>query len=116
MMCLQRQGSTSALCDLLLLANMNMGCADASIVTPSANLSEPIVRVTLRISTSIGNVSIVETELKASVANSSAPMVEGFRAKGHNVSDISIDTVTSSFVSSHPPFLYTMPDLMSLFI
>ncbi len=70
-------------------------------MTPSANLSEPIVRVTLRISTSRGNLTVVEYELKQSVANSTAPMVAGFRAKGHNVTSIQLDSMTASFVSAH---------------
>ena len=75
-------------------------CADPSVVTSSPNLSEPIVRVTLRISTSAGNMPIVESELEASVANSTAPFVKGFRNKGHNVSTIYIDSITPSYVSS----------------
>ncbi len=76
-------------------------CADASVVTPSANVSEPIVRVTLRISTTAGNMPIVVSELQASVANSTAPFVQGFRSKGHNVSTIFIDSITPSYVSSN---------------
>ena len=77
-------------------------CADASVVTPSANVSEPIVRVTLRISTTAGNLPIVVSELQASVANSTAPFVQGFRSKGHNVSTIFIDSITPSYVSLAP--------------
>lgn len=60
------------------------------------------MRVTLRISTTAGNMPIVETELQASVANSTAPFVKGFRSKGHNVSSIFIDSITPSYVSSKP--------------
>ncbi|CAL5230064.1 g13517 [Coccomyxa viridis] len=79
--------------------------SDASVVTPSANVSEPIVRVTLRISTTAKNLPIVVSELQASVANSTASFVEGFRSKGHNVSTIFIDSITPSYAPIGGPSL-----------
>lgn len=87
---------------LTAASSLAPACADASVVTPSANVSEPIVRVTLRISTTAKNLPIVVSELQASVANSTASFVEGFRSKGHNVSTIFIDSITPSYVSSSP--------------
>ncbi len=67
---------------------------------PSSNVSEPIVRVTLRLTTTFGTLSIVDYELHQSVANSTAPMLANFRLKGHNVSEMLIDSVTASYVST----------------
>ena len=70
------------------------------MVTPSTNISEPIVRVTLRLTTTVANLSIVDYELHQSLANSTAPMLEDFRSKGHNVSEMLLDSVTASYVST----------------
>lgn len=70
------------------------------MVTPSHNVSEPIVRVTLRLTTTVANLSTVDYELHQSVANGTAPMVEDFRSKGHNVSEMLLDSVTASYVST----------------
>jgi hypothetical protein len=61
-------------------------------------LSEPIVRVTLRISTNVLMLARVQQEMLEAVANTTAPLPSLFRAKGYDVSGIYLISMTSSLV------------------
>lgn len=67
-------------------------------LAPPAVLTEPVVRVTLRISTTVTLVDKVEQELQRSMLNTTDSLAARLRAKGHDVTGIYIVSMTSSLV------------------
>ncbi|BDA45207.1 probable serine/threonine-protein kinase SIS8 at C-terminar half [Coccomyxa sp. Obi] len=83
-------------------------------LAPPPVLTEPVVRVTLRISTTVTLMDKVEQELQRSMQNTTTGLAARFRAKGHDVSGIYIVSMTSSLApiggpSIAPAGAVTMP-------
>lgn len=73
---------------------------------PMSSLTEPVVRVTLRISTTVSLAPKVQVELQECVQNNTTGLAAMLHTKGHDVSAIYIDSITSSLVRrSAPPFM-----------
>ncbi|CAL8469015.1 g8556 [Coccomyxa elongata] len=83
-------------------------------LAPPAVLTEPVVRVTLRISTTVTLMDKVERELQRSMQNTTDSLAARLRAKGHDVTGIDIVSMTSSLApiggpSIAPTAAMTMP-------
>ncbi len=61
-------------------------------------LTEPVVRVTLRISTTVSLANRVQEELQEVVQSNTTGLASLLRAKGHDVTAIYINSITSSLV------------------
>ena len=75
-------------------------CAALS-AAPSGNETDPVVRVTVRISSTVAEIGTVEAQISA--AFQGAPgnprsFLENFNARGHNLTSAVLESMTSSLV------------------
>ena len=77
-------------------------CNVALSAAPSGNDVDPEVRITVRISSTVAEVSTVESQIRYAFRNTSDPQsfVQNFNARGHNLTSAAIDSITSSLVST----------------